>query len=367
MAPRARKDLLIVGPLPPPMGGAPVTVRDMIEELAKYPSLRISVINTSPTGDVRKNKAGIDLERLGRMIVILARYAWESRRARVVLVFSNNLFVSTVIPLLLAIARLSRSAFFIKPVGGDLDEYLAGRAKIVRWHLKKVLRSADGILAQTRQLQVTLSGFGCANVHYLPGCRPFLPFPQRPGRGPKEEEFRLIFLAHIIAEKGPLVLLEALQKLPWDVRSKVRCDFFGPIHDSIQEEFRSQLERTPQARYCGEAPPGNGSDLMLGYDALVLPTFFPCEGHPGVLIEAMHAGIPVVSTRHRAIPELVTSGENGILVPVKNAAALAEALQKMAGDPSLVKRMGQANYRRGREFRTDIVVGQMMTILFGRT
>ncbi len=362
-APRIRKDLLIVGPLPPPMGGATVTAREMTEELAKDPSLRISIINTSPAGDVRENMAGLNLERLERMIVILARYAWESRHARVVLVFANNLFAATLVPPFLAIARLSHSAFYVKPVGGDLDVYMARRTKIVQWYLRKVFRSADGILAQTRQLQATLSGFGCPNVHYLPGCRSLPPPSAPPDRSP--EELHLIFLAHIITEKGPLVLLEALQKLPRDIQSKVRCDFFGPIHHSIHGEFLSQIERTPSARYRGEAPPGSGSRLMLDYDALVLPTFFSCEGHPGVIIEAMHAGIPVVSTRHRSIPELVTSGENGILVPIRDPDALAEALQRMAENPSLRKEMGRANYRRGRDFRTDVVVGQMMKILLG--
>jgi glycosyltransferase involved in cell wall biosynthesis len=356
------KTLLIVGPVPPPIGGSPVTIKEMLEELAKDPSIKVSIINTSPAGDLRKQTKGVNIEKLNRMIFVLLRYAWEIRNCSVALVFANNFFAFTMVPLLLMMSRLFKSAFYIKPVGGDLDLYLDRKQKIFLWYLKKVLRSADGILAQTQQLQAKLSEFGCTNVHYLPGCRSQLPLVQ--SQRQKSEALRLLYLAHIIKEKGPLVLLEALQRFPNNDKTKISCDFFGPIHEAIRMKFLSQLAITPNVRYCGEARPGSGSRLMAEYDALVLPTFFPSEGHPGVLIEAMHAGIPVISTRHRAIPELVTNGENGILVPVKDPDALAEAIKKIAEDPYLRRQMGLANCRRGNAFRTDVVVDRMTKMLF---
>jgi glycosyltransferase involved in cell wall biosynthesis len=361
----ARENVLIVGPLPPPMGGAPVTVKEMTEELAKDPALRVTVINTAPRGDIRKTEGGVNMERLCRLAAVFAEYIRGIRRASVVLVFANDFFAMTVVPPLLMIARLFHKHFFVKPIGGDLDVYLAGRRGFSRRYLRKALGSVDGIFAQTRQLQSRLSGFGFKNVYFLPGCRHATFVPQHSDRA--GEKMRLLFLAHVIEEKGALVLLKALELLPLKTRSKVACDFYGPIHDSVREEFLSGLDRTSCARYCGEAPPGSGSDIMAAYDALVLPTFFPCEGHPGVIIEAMHAGVAVVSTTFRAIPELVTSGENGILVPVRDPDALSAALTRMAEDPSLTRRMGEANRRRAVEFRTDTVVGKMKGILFARS
>jgi len=78
----------------------------------------------------------------------------------------------------------------------------------------------------------------------------------------------------------------------------------------------------------------------------------------------MQAGVPVISTRHRAIPELITDGENGLLVPVQDSRALAEAIKRIALDFSLRERMGQANFHRGQEFRPDVVVPQMLDIIF---
>jgi len=66
------------------------------------------------------------------------------------------------------------------------------------------------------------------------------------------------------------------------------------------------------------------------------------DGIPNVLVEAMAAGTPVVSTRISGIPELVTSGANGLLVAPDDPVALAGALRTLHGDPELAARLGSA-------------------------
>ena len=92
--------------------------------------------------------------------------------------------------------------------------------------------------------------------------------------------------------------------------------------------------------------PGDAPALLAGYDAVVLPTWFPREGHPGVLVEAMMAGVPVVTTHHMAIPELVSDGVNGLLVTPRDADALARAIQRLAAYPDERFVMGAAHRSR---------------------
>jgi glycosyltransferase involved in cell wall biosynthesis len=356
------KTLLIVGPLPPPIGGSPLTVQEIINELTKHTSIRVALINTSPSRDPREKMTGFNLEKVRRMLFIILKYLQGIHSSDATLIFANNLFTFILVPVLLPLARLFHKAFYIKPVGGDLDLSLAAQRKPFRDFLLSVLRATDGILVQTRLLQEALTKSGCTNTHYLPGCRS-LPQITRLQNG-NPSELQLIFLSHITRDKGSLILLEALQILAQEGYTRVSCDFYGPVHDEIREEFFRQLEATPNAHFCGMAETGTGSHVIAAYDALVLPTYFCCEGHPGVIIEAMHAGVPVISTQHRAIPELVTHGENGILVPVQDSYALAKAIRQIALDRPLRERMGHANYRRGQEFRTEVVVAQMMKIIF---
>jgi glycosyltransferase involved in cell wall biosynthesis len=356
------KRLLMVGPKPPPIGGSPLTMQAMLAELALYPGVEVAVINTSPATDVRKKMTGFNLEKVARTVQIVPQYLARIRHCDAVVVFANDFFSITLVPILLFVARLFGKPFFLKPVAASLDLFINAQKPPLRAYLLAVLRSTDGILAQTQRLRQDLGKLGCGNVHYLPGCRP-LGAMSSTEREPSTA-LRLIFLAHITRLKGPLVLLDALRQLEQNSDREVRCDFFGPIHDEIREEFMSGLQQLPNVRYCGVAEAGTGPELISKYDALVLPTYFDTEGHPGVLIEAMHAGVPVISTQIRTLPELVTNGVNGFLVPTQDSEALAEAILQLAADRELVRKMGEANRRKGQEFRADAVVAQMLKIVF---
>lgn len=356
------KRLLFVGPKPPPIGGSPLTVQAMLEELAFYPSVQVTVINTSPSLDVRKKMTGFNFEKVKRSILILPKYVIEIPRCDAVLVFANDLFAITLTPLLLLLAKFFHKPFYLKPVGAGLDLFINAQKKIFREYLLFVLRAADGILTQTKLLKNDLKKLGCSNSHYLPGCRPLAPINSVVKKD--SLEFRMIYLGHITRLKGPLVLLDALKILPKICDEQVICDFFGPIHDEIRDDFLRGLKSVSNARYCGVAEAGIGPQLIAQYDALVLPTYYDTEGHPGVLIEAMHAGVPVISTQVRTFPELITNGINGFLVPTQDSDLLADAILLLAADPALRKKMGEANFLKGNEFRADVVVSKLLKIIF---
>ena len=334
----------------------------MLEELALYSSVQVILINTSPILDVRKKMTGFNFEKVRRSLSILPRYIYEIPRCDAVLVFANDLFAITLTPLLLLVARLFHKPFYLKPVGAGLDLFIKAQKKIFQKYLLSVLRATNGILTQTRLLKDDLKKLGITNTYYLPGCRPLNPI--KPVQSDGMDGFRIIFLGHITRRKGPLLLLDALKLLSRICDQQVACDFYGPIHDEIHDEFLQKLASVPNAHYCGIARPGSGPQLISQYDALVLPTYYETEGHPGVLIEAMHAGVPVISTKVRTFPELITNGWNGFLVPQKNHHALAEAIHLLALQPALREKMGHANYLKGLEFRAETVVAQMLKIVF---
>jgi glycosyltransferase involved in cell wall biosynthesis len=66
------------------------------------------------------------------------------------------------------------------------------------------------------------------------------------------------------------------------------------------------------------------------------------DGLPQMLMEAMACGLPAVSTTLVGIPDLVIDGKTGLLVPPEDAVALADALQRLAGDPDLARRLAEA-------------------------
>jgi glycosyltransferase involved in cell wall biosynthesis len=91
----------------------------------------------------------------------------------------------------------------------------------------------------------------------------------------------------------------------------------------------------------------DGPELASCYaeaQALCLPS--RREGVPLVLLEAMAFGLPVIATPVGGIGDYVTDGENGLLVPPGDVEALAASIEKLASDPALRRRLGEAARRR---------------------
>jgi glycosyltransferase involved in cell wall biosynthesis len=101
--------------------------------------------------------------------------------------------------------------------------------------------------------------------------------------------------------------------------------------------------------------------LLAELDVVALPSW--TEGLPMVLLEAMAAGRPVVATPVGGTPELVVDGETGLLVPPRDAQALAAALKRVLDDRELAQRLGEAGRRRVSErFTLARMTGRMLEL-----
>jgi glycosyltransferase involved in cell wall biosynthesis len=160
---------------------------------------------------------------------------------------------------------------------------------------------------------------------------------------------RLLFLSNMVREKGPLVLLEALSVV------KARGLAFEAVFagsrfdDGCVDELEAGVRRfglSDQVRYVGPVYGDAKDALFREHDIFVFPTYYPNEAFPLVLLEAMQRGLPVVSTFEGAIPEIVTDGKTGFLVPQRDVGALADRLETLIGDPRRCREMGNAGRAR---------------------
>ena len=88
------------------------------------------------------------------------------------------------------------------------------------------------------------------------------------------------------------------------------------------------------------------------------------EGFPLAVLEAMMAGRAVVASRVGGIPEMIVDGETGLLVPPKDAGALASALAWLIASPSLRDRLGKAARSRAmQEFHRPIMLDRLESYL----
>ncbi len=155
---------------------------------------------------------------------------------------------------------------------------------------------------------------------------------------------RLLFVGRLAAVKGVPVLFEALTGLRArhpGLRLTLIGD--GPERPGLEAEARA-LGLEAAVTFAGYRSQAEVAEALAETDILVLPSF--AEGVPVVLMEAMAARVPVVTTRIAGIPELVEDGASGCLVPPGDPAALAAALDRLAADADLRARMGAAGRAR---------------------
>jgi glycosyltransferase involved in cell wall biosynthesis len=148
------------------------------------------------------------------------------------------------------------------------------------------------------------------------------------------------YAARIETGKGPLVLAEALASLRRTRQDViVRLAGTGPALQEVKARAR-ELELNGSWELVGSYEGVLGcSAFMRTIDVFVLPSF--AEGTSKSIIEAMAHGLPIITTNVGGSPDLITA-EAGILVPPGDSAALAKAMERLAGDPVLRKTMGQA-------------------------
>ena len=103
-------------------------------------------------------------------------------------------------------------------------------------------------------------------------------------------------------------------------------------------------------------------DILANATLVCLPSFYR-EGIPRVLIEAAACGRPIVTTDSPGCREIVRHGENGLLIPVKDAERLAQAISQLLDDRDLRERMAKAGRARAEaEFGTELVVARTLAV-----
>lgn len=323
--------LLLVGPTPPPLGGTTVSFQRLVDSLSGRGDVSIEVVETTGVRGRGPSRALRFVQRLRRAVA----------RTDVVSVHVTITGLPTLGPLAVLLASRARKPLIVRKFGGtDLSDSSAARRALILW----ALRRADLYLAQTHALVEEAGRFGLRNVVWFPNSR---PMPELPDESPGRRVCRrFVFLGQVHRRKGIEELIEAGEALPSDVL----VDVFGPLEFDVDESAFSDLGRV---RYRGVVAPERVHETLLSYDALVLPSYHPGEGYAGAVLEAFAAGLPVVCTRWRALPEIVDSS-SGILVEPRDAGSLFRAMKKLVDDPNLYAELRAGVLRRRVVFSDEL-------------
>ncbi len=178
---------------------------------------------------------------------------------------------------------------------------------------------------------------------------------------------RIISVGRLVAFKGFENLIDACGELArrgLDFTCEIIGD--GPLRDDLQAKIDT-LKLSPRVKLLGSLSQGAVIEKLRVADIFALASVTDRQGasdvFPTVIIEAMAAARPVVSTRLAGIPELVAHGETGLLVAPGDTSALAQALEELIRDPELRSRYGRAGRARiEQHFRIEHTVAPLLQL-----
>lgn len=228
------------------------------------------------------------------------------------------------------------------------------RVILNRRNSRMILQNEDDmdLLADTAKVRrdrlVLIRGSGVDTDAYVPGT---------PADGPPIA----VCASRMLHDKGIVELVEAARLLK-DRGVAIRIRLVGPTDDnpaSISEDILVRWAAEGAVEVVG--PSDDVAGEYARASIAVLPSYR--EGLPKALLEAAASGLPMVSTDVPGCREICRHEETGLLVPVRTVEPLADALQRMATNPDLRRRLG-ANARRTveRDFAEPIVVEQTLDL-----
>lgn len=167
------------------------------------------------------------------------------------------------------------------------------------------------------------------------------------------------FVGRLVPAKGGETLLRAAREV---LTLWPRAGFVfigeGPSRGAWETSARI-LDISERVRFLGSRTDMPG--LYASLDMVVLPS--QVESMPMCVLEAMAAGRPIIATPVGAVPQLITSGETGLLVPVGDVNALANAISRLAANPEYARTLGAQGFERvSRQFSADAMAQQYLEL-----
>ncbi|MCY4485050.1 MAG: glycosyltransferase family 4 protein [Spirochaetaceae bacterium] len=342
--------VLLVGPVPPempvstnPMGGTSVNFAEMVKQLCER-GFDVAVVDTTrPRLNLPHWRRWFN--NIATVMRVVGQTALRLPRSQVVVLNISAGSAWTLGSCIWFFCATCRCPMALRLFGGDFARMYDRYGRLLRWWADHTFMRCDLVFVQTREL---LNRFRQhVNFRWFANTRDLRP----PSAEAPQAVSRLVFISQLRREKGLQETLEACRDLPTHCQLNV---FGPPMPDTDMSLFDGS-----KAVYRGALNAHEVPGVLLQHDVLLLPTYWKSEGYPGIVLEALQCGRPVITTWWRCVPEVVEDGKSGLLVEPRSAPSVREAIHRLANDPDLYRTLCKGARERGEFFRSGPWYDQM--------
>ena len=353
----SRWKILVFGYLPPPYFGPSVTYQALLrsEFQRRFDIAFVDITVAETIADIERFRPG----KLFKMLGFLLRELWLLTTQRFDFCFcpisvNRNAFLKDAA--LLGVARWFGVRTVLYAHGNNLPDFHAKSSPRVQRLIERTCRRAAGAIVLGESLRFNFEKWLPAErIFVVPtGIEPVASLPKRD----RPDGITVLYLGNLVRDKGVFVLLETARRCP-DLRFVFAGNWFR-----VEDEVAAKQLAGNNVEFIGPVTGAAKWQTLADADILAFPSFYYNETMGLVLLEAMQAGVPVVTTRRASIPEIVREGVEGLLVNEQDPDDLAEKILRLADDPAMRAKMGAAGRQRFDGFYTHEQYGQRMIQVF---
>ena len=329
--------MLILGKLPPPYMGPSIATQIILNSSLKD---KFELVHL----DTRTNANISDFGKwsFGKIFRNLSLYAHMRRLLRsekpdlVLIPISQTRTGFLKDSVFISLASFYRCKIVLHLRGSDFKNWMARSSAFMKTVVRRAFNKTHGMIVLGQNLRSLFSDYyySAEKIFVVPNGGNYT-FPQRAAH----EEVRILYFSNLLPAKGVEDVLQAVKLLRTNQRFSV--DLVGAWYDGAARARCLRLVEEAKATIRIH-PPAGGAEKMQFFanaDVFVFPPREP-EGHPWAIVEAMAAGLPVISTDKGAIIESVIDKKNGFIVEAGQPAQIAEKLRALVDDDLLREKMG---------------------------
>jgi glycosyltransferase involved in cell wall biosynthesis len=359
-----KKKIIFLGPLPPPYMGPSLATEVILNSKLKE-EFDLIHLDTSDHRDL-KTLGAIDFWNIYlafKFYLNLIKLILTKKPDLVYIPISQTTIGYLKDSIFIITSKLLRRKVVCHLRGGNFQNWLNAASSATNWYVKKVHSLVDAQIVLGENLKYLFKDIvKNEKIFVVPNGKDIY----NPKSDQHNENIKVLYLANMKRTKGVLDVFYAIPQV-YAKFPNVEFVFGGDWNEEdVKKEMESYLLKHPNlpikllGMVCGKEK----YDLLNTADIFVFPTYYPPEGHPWVIIEAMASQLPIITTDHAAISESVENNINGFLIEKQNSNAIAEKLIILLKNNKLRKEMGVKSLKLYQEKFTEEKMVQRISLVF---
>ena len=263
-------------------------------------------------------------------------------------------------PVLYFIEKYLHKNVYNYGIGGRLAREVNQKAK---W--KKYVSNFHGNWMESPQIVEDLARLGVNNAVYIPNFKRLTILKKEEMVKSFDEPYRFVIFSRINKEKGIEDAIAAINSVNHKYNKKIATlDLYGPIEDGYEKRLEQCLSDSDKyCRYCGVVDSEKSVEALKDYYMLLFPTHWRHEGIPGTIIDALTAGVPIISRKWQFCDDMITNYYSGYVYDFESPEDLEKCIEYAISNPMNVIAMKENCLKKAYEYSEEYAMKIIMSEL----